>query len=81
MAALAGAARRIRSAGALVWLSRSDPEAAPGLAGVRAAHRRMVVLVGGPGWTGADVSPARECRSPQEAAELLAAAWQGSEHS
>jgi len=78
MAALAGAARRIRSAGALVWLSRADPDAAPGLADVRAAHRRMVVLVGGPGWTGVDVSPAVLALSPQEAADRLAAAWQGS---
>jgi DNA-binding transcriptional MerR regulator len=77
MAALAGAARRIRSAGALVWLSRPDPDAAPGLTDVRAAHRRMVVLVGGPGWTGVDVSPALACDSPQQAADLLAAAWQG----
>lgn len=77
MSALAGAARRIRSAGALVWLSRPDPEAAAGLAGVRAAHRRIVVLVGGSGWTGVDASPALACGSPQEAADLLANAWQG----
>jgi len=76
MAALARAARRIRSAGALVWLSRPDPGAAAGLAEVRAAHRRMVVLVGGPGWTGVEVSPGLVCSSPQEAADLLARAWQ-----
>jgi hypothetical protein len=77
MAALANAARRIRAAGALVWLSRPDPDAAPGLGDVRAAHRRMVVLVGGPGWADVDVSPALVCSSAHEAVDVFATSWHG----
>jgi hypothetical protein len=75
MTALAAAARRIRCAGALVWLSVPDPSALTGLASVATRHRRMVLLVGGPGWAGMDVAPAHPCQTLPEAVDLLEAAW------
>lgn len=75
MTALATAARRTRAAGVLVWLSISDPHAAPGLVIVRAAHRRLVVLIGGPGWDGLPTVPATRCESLVESVDLLEQAW------
>ena len=75
MAALATAARRTRAAGVLVWLSIPDPQAAQGLATVRAAHRRLVVLIGGPGWDGLSTEPATRCQSLVDSVDLLARAW------
>ena len=75
MAALATAARRTRAAGVLVWLSIPDPEAAQGLATVRSAHRRLVVLIGGPGWDGLSTEPATRCQSLVDSVDLLERAW------
>ncbi len=75
MAALATAARRTRSAAVLVWLSRPDDAAADGLREVAAAHRRVRVLVGGPGWGDADTGPATAPADLAGAIEELTAAW------
>lgn len=75
MTALATAARRTRAAGVLVWLSIPDPHAAQGLVTVRAAHRRLVVLIGGPGWDGLPTVPATRCESLVESVNLLEQAW------
>lgn len=75
MTALAGAARKTRSPAVLVWLSRRDRAALPGLAEVAAAHRRVRVLVGGRGWVGLDLGPAHLCASLGEAVDTLAAAY------
>lgn len=75
MTALAGAARKTRSPAVLVWLSRRDRAAIPGLAEVAAAHRRVRVLVGGRGWVGLDLGPAHLCSSLGEAVDTLAGAW------
>jgi hypothetical protein len=70
--ALAAAARRTRAAAVLVWLSRPDDV---DLAPVAAAHRRLRLLVGGPGWDGADAGPALRCTTLDGAADAAAAAW------
>lgn len=75
MTALAGATRKTRSPAVLVWLSRRDRTAVPGLAEVAAAHRRVRVLVGGRGWVGLDLGPAHLCGSLGEAVDTLATAW------
>ena len=75
MAALATAARRTRAAAVLVWLSRPDEAAADGLRDVAAAHRRVRVLVGGPGWAGVDTGPATAPADLAGAIEELGAAW------
>ena len=77
MAALATAARRTRAAGVLVWLSLPDREAAKGLSTVRAAHRRLILLIGGPGWDGLPTQPATRCESLLESVDLLEKAWTG----
>ncbi len=76
MASLANAARRTRAAGVLVWLSSPDGDAALGLADVARAHRRLVLLVGGPGWFGVDDGPATPCVSLDEAVDRLELSWQ-----
>jgi hypothetical protein len=75
IAALAAAARRTRAAAVLVWLSRPDPGL--DLAGPAAAHRRVRVLVGGPGWDGVPAGPAVRCTSLAGAVDAAAAAWDG----
>ena len=75
MSALASAARRTRAAGVLVWISQVDPEAAAGLPAVAAAHRRMALVVGGPGWDGLTLGTAVVGASLAAAAEHLEAAW------
>jgi hypothetical protein len=75
IAALAAAARRTRAAAVLVWLSRPDPGL--DLAGPAAAHRRVRVLVGGPGWDGVTAGPAVRCTSLAGAVDAAAAAWDG----
>lgn len=74
-AALASAARRTRAAAVLVWLYRTDPTAAEGLPVVAAAHRRVQVLVGGPGWEGVDTGTAVRCASLDDATDRAARAW------
>jgi DNA-binding transcriptional MerR regulator len=75
MSALAAAARRTGAAGALVWLSRPDLAAATGLASVSSAHRRLVLLIGGPGWEGLPIGTVRWCTSLDEAVDLLEGSW------
>jgi hypothetical protein len=75
MTALAGAARKTRAPAVLVWLSRRDRTAVPGLAEVAAAHRRIRVLVGGRGWVGVELGPAHLCGSLAEAVDTLAVAY------
>ncbi len=75
MTSLASAARRTRAAGVLVWLSSPDGAAAPGLTAVARAHRRLMLLVGGPGWSGVDGGPATLCVSLADAVDRLALAW------
>ncbi len=75
MAALAAAARRTRAAGVLVWISQVDPEASAGLPAVAAAHRRMTLVVGGPGWDGLELGPAVIGENLTEAAHYLEVAW------
>jgi len=75
MSALAGAARLTRAPAVLMWMSLHDPSASADLASVAAAHRRLVLLVGGPGWMGLDTEPATVCTSLEQAVELLSAAW------
>ncbi len=75
MSALAATARLTRAPAVLIWMSLSDTSAATDLASVRAAHRRLVLLVGGQGWTGLDTGPATVCASLDEAITALASAW------
>lgn len=76
MDALAAAARRIRSPGVLIWLSMPDPSAAEELPLVLTAHRRLVLLLGGPGWQGLVVeSPRHACTSLAEAVDQLYESW------
>lgn len=75
MSALAGTARLTRAPAAFIWMSLQNASSAADLATVRAAHRGLVLLVGGPGWTGLDVAPARLCTSLEAAITELAAAW------
>jgi excisionase family DNA binding protein len=74
-AALAAAARRTRAAAVLVWLSRPDDDPAGLVGAVGAAHRRVRVLVGGPGWEGVAAAGATACGSLAEAADRAEAAW------
>jgi len=73
--ALAGAARLTRTPAVLIWMSLNDAGAAEDLAVVAAAHRHLVLLVGGQGWTGLDTEPATVCTSLEQAVSLLAGAW------
>ncbi len=75
MSALASTARLTRTPAVLIWMSRRDESAAAGLASVRAAHRRLVLMVGGVGWLGLDTDPATVCTSLDQAVTGLAAAW------
>lgn len=75
MSVIAGAARRTRTPGVLIWLTFRDPRVNADLAMVRAAHRRLVLLVGGPGWEGAPVGPATSCASLGAAVSVLERAW------
>ena len=75
MSALAGTARLTRAPAALIWMSVHDASAAGDLPLVAAAHRRLVLLVGGPGWAGLDTGPAVLCTSLEQAVTSLAAAW------
>jgi len=77
LSALAATARLTRAPAVLIWMSLSDSETAADLTTVRAAHRRLVLLVGGSGWAGLDIGPATLCRSLDEAVALLGAAWTG----
>jgi hypothetical protein len=77
MAALATAARRTRSAAVLVWLSRPDGAAVDGLRDVAAAHRRVRVLVGGPGWDDVPRDLATAPADLAEAVAVLGRAWTG----
>ncbi len=79
MAALASAARRTRAAAVLVWLSRPDDAAADGLREVAAAHRRVRVLVGGPGWDDVPRDLASAPAALAEAVAVLERAWAGHE--
>ncbi len=73
--ALAAAARLTRAPAVLLWMALQDKDTADGLAALGAAHRRLVLLVGGSGWVGLDVSPATVCHSLDEAVARLAGAW------
>jgi hypothetical protein len=75
--ALATAARRTRAAAVLVWLSRPDADAVRDLPGVLAAHRRMRVLVGGPGWEGVETGPVTVPGDFAEAVAVLERVWRG----
>lgn len=75
MTALASAARRTKAAGVLVWISQADAAAAAGLPAVAAAHRRMTLVVGGPGWDGLALGPAVLGETLAAAADHLEAAW------
>ncbi len=75
MPALASTARLTRAPAALIWMSVKDSDVAPLLASVRAAHRRLTLLVGGAGWDGLDTSSATVCGSLAEAIALLSQAW------
>ena len=75
MGALATAARRTRAAGVLVWLSTGDDDAAQALSEVARAHRRLVLLIGGPGWSGVEGGPATACVSLDDAVDRLELAW------
>ncbi|MEX5718944.1 MerR family transcriptional regulator [Geodermatophilus maliterrae] len=75
MPALATAARRTRAAAVLVWLSRADPEAVEGLPALLAAHRRVRVLVGGPGWDGVEAGPVTAPRDLPDAVAVLRRVW------
>ncbi|MEO5832912.1 MAG: MerR family transcriptional regulator [Nakamurella sp.] len=75
MSALISTARLIRAPAVLIWMSVQNASAADHLAAVRAAHRRLVLLVGGPGWTGLDTGPATVCTSLEESINLLEVAW------
>jgi hypothetical protein len=77
MTALVTAARRTRAAAVLVWLSRLDEAAVTGLTDVTAAHRRVKVLVGGPGWHGVDTGPATAVQHLPGAVAALEQAWSG----
>lgn len=74
-AALAATARLTRTPAVLIWMSRRDGDAAAGLATIWAAHRRLVLMVGGSGWSGLDTEPAIVCDSLDQAITSLAAAW------
>jgi len=74
MSVIAATARRTRTPGVLIWLTFPDARADEGLAAVRAAHRRLVLLVGGPGWAG-PVAPAVACRSLGDAVARLERSW------
>lgn len=75
MSVIAAAARRTRTPGVLVWLTFPDPRVNADLAGIRAAHRGLVLLVGGPGWEGAPVDRAIPCASLEAAVSLLERSW------
>ncbi len=75
--ALTAAARRTHAAAVLIWLSRPDDAAVRGLPEVAAAHRTARVLVGGPGWAGADTGRAAVPSGLGEAVDLLDEAWRG----
>lgn len=75
MSALAATARLTRTPAVLIWMSLPDATAATDLASVRAAHRGLVLLVGGQGWTGSDTGPATVCASLDDAITALASAW------
>jgi MerR family transcriptional regulator, light-induced transcriptional regulator len=73
--ALAAAARRTRAAAALVWLSRPDEDPAGLVAAVGGAHRRVRVLLGGPGWEEPPPDGAARCASLADAVGLAEEAW------
>jgi DNA-binding transcriptional MerR regulator len=73
--ALTSAARRTRAAAVLLWLRVRDDEATAGLPELVAAHRRLQVLVGGPGWDGADVGRAVRTTDLAGTVLLLERAW------
>jgi hypothetical protein len=73
--ALVATARLTRAPAVLLWMSLQDRDTAEGLVTVAAAHRRLVLLVGGSGWAGLETSPATVCRSLDEAVAMLSAAW------
>ncbi len=75
MSALAATARLTRTPAVLIWMSLPDVSAATDLPLVRAAHRRLILLVGGQGWTGLETGPATVCASLDEAISALASAW------
>ncbi len=75
LSAVATVARRIRAPGVLVWSLLPDADAAQGLALIGAAHRRIRLVVGGPGWLGLPVEPAGACTTLSEAVEVLSRAW------
>lgn len=77
LAAVTATARLTRAPAVLLWMSLQDAATAAGLATVRAAHRRLALLVGGSGWIGLDTTPATVCHSLDEALCLLAEAWTG----
>ena len=73
--ALASAARLTRTPAVLIWMSLHDAGATEGLASVAAAHRHLVLLVGGQGWTGLDTEPAIVCATLEQAVTMLDDAW------
>ncbi len=75
MSALTGVARLTRAPAVLIWMSLRDTAAIDDLPAVASAHRRLVTLVGGPGWTGLDTAPVTVCTSLEQAIDELQAAW------
>ena len=75
--ALTAAARRTRAAAVLLGLRRPDEAAVRGIPEIAAAHRTSRVLVGGPGWAGADTGPALVPSGLADAVAALDVAWRG----
>lgn len=75
MTALTVAARRTRAPGVLVWLSAPDPVAAQELSLVGAAHRRVTVYLGGPGWQNVETGSAHVCADLTQAVDGLERVW------
>lgn len=72
---LAAAARRTRAAAAFIWISATDSDVPEGLPLLRAAHRRLAVLGGGPGWRGVESDGVTVCTGIEDAATALSAIW------
>ncbi|MDQ2852281.1 MerR family transcriptional regulator [Dermatophilaceae bacterium Sec6.4] len=72
--ALVAAAKRTRALAAFVWLSTPDDTAVADLPMLAKAHRRITIVVGGPGWAGADVGGAHRCTDLAGAVDELVTA-------
>jgi len=72
---LAAAARRTRAAAAFIWISTSDNDVPEALSLLQAAHRRLAVLGGGPGWLGVESDVVTVCAGIEDAATALSSIW------